>query len=41
MVGEGVTYELGKPGKGGLSLAGDPTKSGAPGVAYETFRFPE
>jgi hypothetical protein len=41
VVGEGVTFELGEPGKGGRSLSGDPTKSGADGVSYEMFRFPE
>jgi hypothetical protein len=40
-VGEGVTFELGEPGKGGRSLPDDLTKSGPPGVVHEMFRFPQ
>ncbi|XXT42588.1 hypothetical protein WMF13_11775 [Sorangium sp. So ce513] len=39
---EGVTFEIGPPGKGGTSWNHDgSTTSGADGIAVETLRFPE
>ncbi|WP_437878371.1 hypothetical protein [Sorangium sp. So ce513] len=39
---EGVTFEIGPPGKGGMSWNHDgSTTSGADGIAVETLRFPE
>lgn len=41
VVGEGVTFTLGEPGKGGLGVLEDPTTAASDGFAAETFRFPE